>query len=182
MAEMKPKLEISMEKNCIEVMLDQTVLRLNLDERGLPEFPSSIKDKLPLNITAMVEETINMLYDPKLADINVDSVLNPPPRIICSWTMGDGKLTCSICDESSTGYIRCQLVQEPYSGRWQQLWTEGSDRFYWIMEKNEPKTIACEDCLIEYAEQIYTFPDDFEEDDSSLPVFEYDDSSPDREQ
>jgi hypothetical protein len=187
------KTNIEIYHDCIELTFGESVFTLDRDEFGLPVFPESVKEKLPPylpeSVTQVTRKLLRQSGDQNVGQsiyqtidhelwcaettghgrCNCNPVLNEPTTEKRSWTSGDGKLTCSMCDESSTGYIRCDLVEDTIGLRWERLWTEGGDRFYWILEKDESKTILCEDCLRRImAELGVEFPD----------VLEYDDSSP----
>jgi hypothetical protein len=164
MSENKQKWQI---KHSVEFNYGGSAFKLDLDECGLPQFPESVREKLPPYVPEMVEKLVRyrkngylrVIHESWCAETaglgmcNCNPVMNDPTETH-GWASGDGKLTCSMCYECSFGEIGCQLVEDTVGNCWELLWTKGGDRFYWIMEKDESKLILCEDCLKYAIEEI----------------------------
>jgi hypothetical protein len=58
MSEKKQKSEIKVRDDYLEFNYGGSVFKIDLDERGLPQFPESVREKLPPYITEMVEKMI----------------------------------------------------------------------------------------------------------------------------
>lgn len=156
-----------MEDDCVEITIDELVFRLDLDERGLPKFPDSLKETLPPYLPEMIEQQIKSERDnPNQASITAVThdvwcpEMKGTGRCNCNPDIFDleenggissGKLTCKVCDESSTGeVIRFDLVEDD-SGCWERLWIEGGDMFYWVVGEagTEITLLICHLCMIE---------------------------------
>src|SRR5262245_30195488 len=129
--ETKHILRAKVEDGCVELEIDGSVFKLGLDKDGLPQFLESLKEKLPPYVPKMVEENINnpnkgsvyvaVSHEPWCPEMNGTGRCNCNPDLlnleIREYSgIGDGKLTCKMCDESSKGekilYDICDDVVE----------------------------------------------------------------------
>ena len=168
---MKNKLAIKfVDEECIEITLEESVFRLAIDEHGLPEFPESLKEKLPPYMPAMVERWIKgerdnphqnpthmaVSHDPWCPEMRGTERCNCNPDIFDLEIREDngislGKLTCKVCEEFSTGEMILYDVVEDDSGCWDRFWIQGGDMFYWLMgiAGTEIRLLICHLCMIE---------------------------------
>jgi hypothetical protein len=168
---MKNKLDIKfVDEECVEISLEESVFRLAIDEHGLPEFPESLKEKLPPYLPEMVERWIkSKRHNPNqgLPYMAVSHELRCPEMkgtgrcncnpVICDLEIreysgiGAGKLTCKVCDESSIGEVILYDLVEDDTGCWERFWIEGGDMFYWLVgiAGTEIRLLICHLCMID---------------------------------
>lgn len=167
---MKNKFDIKfVEDGYVEITFRESVFTLPLNERGLPTFPESLKEKLPPYAPEMVEQRIkSKRQNPNQGPIfmavgherwcpelrgtgrcNCNPVINDLEIGGCSG-MGNGKLTCEECGESSTGEMILYNVVEDDTGCWDCFWIEGGDRFYRLMGVvgTKIRMLICHLCMI----------------------------------
>lgn len=88
--------------------------------------------------------------------------------------IGDGKLTCKECGESSTGEMILYDFVEDETGRWQRFWTESGDMFYWLVciRGTEIRLLICHLCMIELGVK---FPNalEFDKDDKDSGSYQH---------
>ena len=167
---------VKVEDGCVELEIDGSVFKLGLDKDGLPQFPELLKEKLPPYVPEMVEEGMKRKRDNPNQGSDYMAVSHKPwcpemkgtGRCNCNPDLinleireysgiGDGKLTCKMCDESSKGekilYDICDDVVEDGSsdGGWQRFWVEGGDMFYWLVgiAGTDLRLLICHLCMIE---------------------------------
>src|SRR5262249_33768057 len=65
--------------------------------------------------------------------------------------IGDGKLTCKVCEEFSIGEVILYGVVEDGDGYWERFWIKGGDMFYWLVgiKKTEFRFLICHLCMID---------------------------------
>jgi len=80
--------------------------------------------------------------------------------------VGNGKLTCEECGESSTGEVIRHSVVEDDTGCWDRFWIEGGDMFYWLggIAETEIRLLICHLCMIELG---IKFPNGIEDNEDS---------------
>ena len=168
---MKNEVKIEfVDHGCVEITISDSVFRLDLDERGSPKFPESLKEKLPPYLPEMVERWIMskrlnpnqgfpymaVSHDPWCPEMRGTGRCNCNPDINdleigeCRG-VGNGKLTCEECGESSTGEVIRHSVVEDDTGCWDRFWIEGGDMFYWLVgiAETEIRLLICHLCMIE---------------------------------
>lgn len=172
------------EDDCVEVTIGELVFRLDLDERGLPKFPDSLRETLPPYLPEMIGQqiqskrqnpnqgtTYGVSHDPWCPENRGTGRCNCNPDIfdleIREYSgIGDGKLSCKMCEVSSTGEVILSDVVEHDSGCWERLWIEGGDLFYWVVgiAGSEITLLICHLCMIElgieFPNAIECDPDD----------------------
>jgi hypothetical protein len=170
MMKMKHIIEIKfVEDEFVEITLGDSLFRLDLDERGSPKFPESLKEKVPLYMPEMIGQRIkNKRQNPNQGPIYVAVNHEPccpqmrgPGRCNCNPDLLDielreysgiseKKLTCKMCKESSIGEIRFDVVRDA-SGSWKRFWIEGGDMFYWLVAIGEFdfRLLLCHFCMID---------------------------------
>jgi len=185
------QLGITIGEKSVELKLGESVFKLGLDEHGFPQFPESAKKELPPYVPEMVEKMMSKMrsHSPNQAEIYLDvghkvwcaeltgiGMCNCNPFLRdaeireYSGTCGDGKLTCVLCDESSTGEIRCDVLQDDGGELWERFWTNGGDRFYWIFSGDNSRPLICEDCLSNFmANYGVKFPNIIDDDSLTCP-------------
>ena len=158
------------EDGCVEITFGESVFRLAIDEHGSPQFPESLKEKLPPYMPEMVERWIMskrhnpnqgfpymaVSHEPWCPEMRGTGRCNCNPDINdleigeCSG-IGNGKLTCEECGESSTGEIILHNVVEDDTGCWDRFRIEGGDMFYWLVGVvgTEIRLLICHLCMIE---------------------------------
>jgi hypothetical protein len=183
------QLGITIGEKSVELQLGESVFKLGLDEYGFPDFPESVKNELPPYVPEMVEKMMCKMrsHGPNQAEIYLDvghkvwcaeltgiGMCNCNPFLRdaeireYSGTWQDRKLTCVLCDESSTGEIHGRVLQDDGDELWERFWTNGGDRFYWIFSGDESRLLICEDCLSNFmAKYGVKFPNIIDEDSST---------------
>ena len=173
------------EDGCVEITFGESVFKLPLNERGLPTFPESLKEKLPPYAPKMIERRIEskrrnpnqgpdymaVSHDPWCPEMKMTGSSNCDPDIYDlevgeNSGMGDGKLTCKGCGDSSTGeIIRCDFIEDN-TGCWDRFWIEGGDMFYWLtsIKGTDIKLLICHLCMIELG---IKFPNGIEDNEDS---------------
>jgi len=170
------------EDGYVEIILEESRFRLAIDEHGLPKFPELLKEKLPPYLPEMVERWIKVerhnpqesptrlavSHRPWCREIRETGRCNCNPTIIDlkirEYTgVGDGKLTCRICEESSIGEEILGDVVENDTGVGYRFWIEGGDMFYWLMgiRGTDIRLLICHLCMIELG---IKFPNPLESD------------------
>jgi hypothetical protein len=167
---------------CVELRIGNSVFRLTLDQRGLPEFPESVKESLPPYIPEMVEKLLQkegrlliVQHEPWCSEMNETGRCDCDPIIGEPFEDEAEQLTCSGCEESSTGEFRIHpnLVEDICGNRWLVRRSLKEDMLYWALEEDNFSTILCHKCL----ERIMTengrefsdmFPDEDEYSDETL--------------
>jgi hypothetical protein len=156
--------------DCLELNVDGSVFKLSLDERGVPQFPESVKQQLPPYMLKAVERVIcerrihgqneawslgivHEFWCEELAGIgmcNCDPVLCPSELLgLGQWYEGSwGRLTCVVCHESSNGRMGSDRVMnngdQLFVKHW--VWEDGLKvgRCFWAFSNT---TLICEECL-----------------------------------
>lgn len=170
---MRNKVEIKFaEDKCVEITFDQEVFRVALDERGLPEFPESMKELLPPYVRERLEQRIKskrgnpnqgpicmtVSHEPWCPEMMSGTRCHCNPDLceveIVDYSgtgIGGGKLACKVCDESSIGETILSNLVEDDSGRWERFWIEGADMFYWLVAipETEVRLLICHLCMID---------------------------------
>jgi hypothetical protein len=168
----KPNIGIVVRDGYIELSVDGSVFKLSLDERGVPQFPESVKKELPPYMPKEVEkiiggmrncrqnETYNLdivhkFWCEELAGIGICTC---DPVLCHSKVLGLGQcgaeswgtFTCVVCHESSNGRTGSDHVTyngDQLFGKYSVIKDNEEDndyRFYWAFSDT---TLICEECL-----------------------------------
>jgi hypothetical protein len=164
------KVSFKIENDCVELNVDGSAFNLSLDERGVPQFPESVKQQLPPYMPEMVEKLIKskrqspnqgpaymaLWHEPWCPELRGTGKCNCNYDL-CDLEIGDysgiseGKLTCKMCNESSTGEkIRYEIVEDE-NGCWERFWIQGGDMFYWLVNLagTERPLLICHLCMMD---------------------------------
>jgi hypothetical protein len=146
----------------LRVILDLD--KRGLPKRGLPEYLERLKKNFPPYVVEMVELGIKSKQDnPNQDRIDIDIVASHKPgcpeeegtgKCNCNphiVGIGDGKLTCKKCGESSIGKTINSNVVEDDTGCWDRFWIEWGDMSYWVVPTpgTELGSLICDVCMIE---------------------------------
>jgi hypothetical protein len=162
------KVSIKIEDDCVELNVDGSVFKLSLDERGVPQFPESVKQQLPPYMPKEVEEIISRMSKNTVENLDVvhqywcqelagigmckcDPVLCPSD-LRGLWASGEGSwgtYICVVCHASSSGRTGSVYVRYNLDSLFQKHWVykdnqEDDNRIYWAFSN---ETLICEDCL-----------------------------------
>src|SRR5262245_32253214 len=156
------------EDEFVEITLCDSAFRLDLDERGSPNLPESLKETLPPYVPAMVEQWIkNKRQNPNQGPIYIavchgswcpekretgKCKCKPDLRYLETTEyrqISAEKLTCKMCEESSIGKIHFDVVHDD-SGSRERFWIEGGDMFYWLVAVSgfDFRLLICHLCMI----------------------------------
>ena len=146
-----------------EVYLQEFWFEINFDERGLPLFTKSVRQQLPTYMTEWLEKMIRKMRSDKAHTAQVSlyvehedscNKFTQVETCNCNAVVRDhrieeyyfrgsrvGRLTCAVCDASSTGEIRLDSIDETGA----RYWIEGNPRSYWRFDW--PQKLICDDCV-----------------------------------
>jgi hypothetical protein len=144
----------------VEFMLGGSIFKLDLDDRGLPVFPESVKEKVPPYIPQLVQmkmgitrtrdidEEGNYLWHAIWCDeirsrgtCNCNPVCRNAKPSINLMSCGYGTLTCVVCKNSATGEMILESVKHDDHEVWETIYTRVDER-YWICSE-----LICNPCL-----------------------------------
>src|SRR5262245_15617333 len=167
------------EDKFVEITLEDSVFRSDLDERGSPKLTESLKEKVPPYMPEIIGQGIkNRRQSPNQAPIHI-AVSHEPwccekretGRCNCNPDLryldireyreiSGEKLTCKMCEESSTGEIHFDVVHDD-SASWERFWIQGGDMFYWLVVVTgfDFRLLICHLCMIN---RSIEFPDAIE--------------------
>jgi hypothetical protein len=179
MSENQRKIAINLYDEYIELTIGNSVFRLSLDERGLPQFPESVKESLPPYIPELVERLLRLgeydeshihIVDHKTwcPEVRRTGKCNCNPVISATLRDNTGPLTCNACGEFSIGEIRTSVTEDTCGKRWLLHRTETGDMLYWTFPEDESGQILCHNCLkrimaevgVEVPDNIFDVEDD----------------------
>jgi hypothetical protein len=164
---------ITIEDECVDLQFGGREFSFDLNEDGLPLFPQWVKNKLPAFVPKTLEKMIIQMRkdDAWEANFYLDVEHVPPcvvdeddqrrfgilircrcnpvlhePEIRDYLCRENSKLTCAVCDESTTGLVGGSSSFEEWE-QWGVYKGNRRVRDYWSFCGDKYKRWICDDCL-----------------------------------